>query len=583
MPHPATRQPTQHALLIAWGHFAQSLDLLAQLHTVPIPQKTVHHTPQAKLLTLLIALLAGSEYLADVSLGPTPIARDPALAAAWDLPALASASGISRTLQAMLPATLATLQAVLDQITAPFLGQALAALHAQGQPLQLDVDLTGRPVSATSTSYPNAAFGYMDQAICLGYQVAVVCLQPPQWGRQWLVGQHHPGDMVSAPCLLGLLTAAEARLGCHPRRRPELVRERAAVVQARLTHLDQQLTTAQEQFTQTLARRAAVHSRWQQIGRQILRRRLLDPAGAPTAMLLRDQQRQDRLAAHEAHLTSRLHTWRQREEQIRVRQQVLREHLRRLHERAAALATENAAQPEAPVMRLRMDAGFCSGANLTALLEWGYEVETKAAHPAVLAALCERTDARTAGVRVGKNAAMVAWADYRLRGCPYPLTVGLQRFQVGTEEKYAVLVRSPRAGEIGVPDVRAWFHSYNARQSVEAGIKQAKTVFKVQRLWSRSAVGMQVQVALTLFAANFVGWAQEWVAARTVVGSAGAARMLTRPKQAVRVGANSPGVVEQEGEQVRVRFSESSSLAGTVIHLAGPSPVQLAFPFGIPF
>jgi hypothetical protein len=389
--------------------------------------------------------------------------------------------------------------------------------------------------------------------------------------------------MVSAPCLLGLIAAAEVRLGCHPRRRSELVLERAAGMQAHLTRLDQQLLAAQEQFTQTLARRAVVHSRWQQAGRHVLRHRLRDPADAPTAMLLRWQQRQARLATREARLTMRLHACRQHQEQIRVRQQALRGQLRHLHERAAVLAAENAAQPDAPVVRLRMDAGFCSGANLTALLELGYEVETKAAHPAVLAVLRERTDSTTAWVRVGKNAAMVAWPAYRLRGCPYPLTVGLQRFRVGSEEKYAVLIRGPRGGETGVPDVRIWFHSYNARQSVEAGIKQAKTVFKVQRLWSRSAVGMQAQVVLTLFAANFVGWAQEWVAARTVAGSAGAARTLGRPKQAVRVGANSPGVVEQEGGQVRVRFSATSSLAGTVILLAGPRPVQLAFPFGVPF
>lgn len=354
------------------------------------------------------------------------------------------------------------------------------------------------------------------------------------------------------------------------------------MVQARLNVLDQQLTAVQEQFTQTLALRAAVHSRWQQVGRLILRRSAAE-ALVGSAALLRLQQRHARLATREARLTARLHACRQHQEQIRTRQQTRREQLQGLQERAAALAAENAAQPAAPVVRLRMEAGFCSGTNLTALLELGDEVETKAAHPAVVTALRERTDAATAWVRVGKNAAMVAWTDYRLRGCPYALTVGLQRLQIGTEEKYAVLVRSPRPDEIGPPEVRAWLHSYNERQSVEAGIKQAKMVFKVQRRWSRSAVGMQVQGALTLFAANFVGWVQEWVAARTVVGSAGAARMLGRPKQAVRVGANSPGVVEQEGGQLRVCFSEASSLAGTVIHLAGSGPVQRAFPFGVPF
>ncbi len=34
-------QPTQHAMLVVWGQFAQELGLLDQLASVPIPQKTV--------------------------------------------------------------------------------------------------------------------------------------------------------------------------------------------------------------------------------------------------------------------------------------------------------------------------------------------------------------------------------------------------------------------------------------------------------------------------------------------------------------------------------------------------------------
>ncbi len=43
------QQTTQHAMLIAWGQFAQEIGLLEQLAAVPIPQKTVQHTPAAKL------------------------------------------------------------------------------------------------------------------------------------------------------------------------------------------------------------------------------------------------------------------------------------------------------------------------------------------------------------------------------------------------------------------------------------------------------------------------------------------------------------------------------------------------------
>lgn len=98
----------------------------------------------------------------------------------------------------------------------------------------------------------------------------------------------------------------------------------------------------------------------------------------------------------------------------------------------------------------------------------------------------------------------------------------------------------------------------------------------MQHLWSHSVIGMQIHLALTLFAANFVAWAQEWVAERVITPDRGTAEDLSRPKYLVRVAANSPATVEQAQGQVVVRFSPLSSLAGTVIHLAGPQPVQLA-------
>src|SRR5947209_16395884 len=84
--------------------------------------------------------------------------------------------------------------------------------------------------------------------------------------------------------------------------------------------------------------------------------------------------------------------------------------------------------------------------------------------------------------------------------------------------KYSVLLRNQEEATSPCPDLREWFSSYNARQTIEAGNKQSKTVFKVQHLWSQSAVGMQIQVALTLFAANFVGWAGVWLRPRLQPG-----------------------------------------------------------------
>ena len=114
-------QPTQHAMLVVWGQFAQEMGLVDHLAAVPIPQKTVHHTPAAKLATLFMGLLSGIEFLTDLTHSPTPLDHDPAVAAAWGLPALPAASGVSRTLSAATPQSLSSLQDVLTALSLPFL------------------------------------------------------------------------------------------------------------------------------------------------------------------------------------------------------------------------------------------------------------------------------------------------------------------------------------------------------------------------------------------------------------------------------------------------------------------------------
>src|SRR5690349_18369515 len=168
----AETRPTQHGMLVAFGHFAAEIGLLEQLPTVPIPQKTVTHTPTAKLTTFFMGLLTGIEYLTDLTHAPTPLYHDPEVARAWGFTVLPEASGVSRTLTACTPESLAALERALDTVTQPFLQCALADLRTRNQPILLDADLTGQPVSPGSTTYPDAAFGYMDGEVHLGYQLA---------------------------------------------------------------------------------------------------------------------------------------------------------------------------------------------------------------------------------------------------------------------------------------------------------------------------------------------------------------------------------------------------------------------------
>jgi hypothetical protein len=186
--------PTQHALLIAWGHFGQEIGLLGQLATVPIGQKSVIHHPYEKLTEFLCGLLSGIEYLSDLSEGPSPLAQDSEVAIAWEIRSMSDSSGVSRTLTACDLESEQALQMALNRVSRPFFDRVLDDLRARGEPLLLDADLTGRAVSSISKSYTDARFGYMDGEIRLGYQLAEICLQTHLFGRQWVCGQHHPGD-----------------------------------------------------------------------------------------------------------------------------------------------------------------------------------------------------------------------------------------------------------------------------------------------------------------------------------------------------------------------------------------------------
>ena len=84
--------------------------------------------------------------------------------------------------------------------------------------------------------------------------MAEICLQTTLFRRQWLSAQHHPGDMVSAPCLLDLVQAAERRLGYHRRRHIELIQQRIQACEQAIQTVLQQTTSANERVMRLAAR-----------------------------------------------------------------------------------------------------------------------------------------------------------------------------------------------------------------------------------------------------------------------------------------------------------------------------------------
>ena len=97
-----TECQTEHGLLIAFAGFAQFTGLIADMR-VRIPQKIQRHThavpSQTKLVELYAGLLAGIEYLQDLSLGSHPLVKDSAVVEAWEQIRFVQYSNVSRTLE----------------------------------------------------------------------------------------------------------------------------------------------------------------------------------------------------------------------------------------------------------------------------------------------------------------------------------------------------------------------------------------------------------------------------------------------------------------------------------------------------
>jgi hypothetical protein len=72
---------------------------------------------------------------------------------------------------------------------------------------------------------------------------------------------------------------------------------------------------------------------------------------------------------------------------------------------------------------------------------------------------------------VGKNAEAVAMGPYQQHECPYPLQAMLVRYHLPEKIGYITLFYYGDSPPPALPD---WFDGYNARQTIEAGIKEEK-------------------------------------------------------------------------------------------------------------
>jgi hypothetical protein len=536
----AQEEETQHALLIAWGQFAQEIGLIAGIEAVKIKQKTVEHTPQTKVLEFLVAILAGIKHLQDISRAGHPLDQDTAVAKAWGRATWADYTGISRTLTQLSWDEVRAVVRMLEQVSQPFLERELGLLSG----LEYDGDLTGLPVSNTSKSYPGATYGHMSDEIRLGYQAGLVSLNSPTYGRLWLSVEHHAGDTVSCTQAENLIRAAEKRTGQRPKRRTGLLKQRIEAfvmsrepAEKRLAAQQARLEAARQSKSEALTQLRALQDAPVQKPKRI-------------ATLERRCVRRDKAIAVALGKLEKTIAW-------------LKAHLEQetlLRKRLEQFESDNVENLKPVCAGFRLDAGFGTYDNLALLIEMGYEVYVKLHNHQITRMLRDRVTNETEWSRVGDNAEMVAWKDFQPKNFSYTLDVALERFHTGKTLKHSTLAHF---GDTPVTtNLSAWFGKYNARQTIEAGIKETKQVFCLHKLKVRSEPAIFLQEALTIFAANFIRWATIWIEQNAVNDEQTLPIATLGIKRQVQVAANTSAKVIQNSDGMLVRFSPASVFAG---------------------
>lgn len=225
----------------------------------------------------------------------------------------------------------------------------------------------------------------------------------------------------------------------------------------------------------------------------------------------------------------------------------------------------------------RLDAGFGTPENVALLIEMGYEVYTKPYGTWLRERLKKRVTAETNWTPVGGNAKMTAWAASEIIGFPYPLDVALEHFQTGETSRYSGLLHYGQ--DPVADDLPGWFQTYNARQTIEAGIKEGKNVFQMHHLKVRSAAALYLQEHFAVFAVNFVRWAAQWLTTQCPQEPEG----LQEPdfpgvKAQVQVLAHMFAYVEWHEQGCLLRFSDHTLFVGRSLNMIQQWAHQLGLP-----
>ena len=421
---------------------------------------------------------------------------------------------MSRTLTALTQDQAEQIVQALEQLEKPILDrEVMLALASQGE-LVLDGDLTARPVSDTSTSYPDAAYGHMG-------------MKSARAGLSGSPGLPENPDVWAAVALQQL---TPGRYGVHGSdRRPGACRRGCGRTATFAAHRSpdpaagspgQTAPGTGGPFRRKPAGRAACFG---SNGRDGPADPSASGAVSPTGSRVPGGRSKARPFSRLGKLRTQLGVLQRRRSRLekrlpkldrkrKLRQEKWAESLQveqQLRQRLEQFEQENAANAFPIRAIFRLDAGFSNRENLAWLIEMGYEVYSRPYGNWLLPCLKQQAGDQP-WQPVGNNAEMIVWKHMQPKDFPYPLDLALERFHTGEKLKHNVLLHF--GSDPVTDDPAGWFTFYNARQTIEAGIKEGKGTFAMRYLKVRSKPALYLQEQFGRFAANFVRFAAEWVA-----------------------------------------------------------------------
>jgi hypothetical protein len=542
------QQLTSHALGLSFGYFALEIGLISRLHKVSIPMKTVYHSPQEKLIEFFVSIVLGMGHLKDISHSGYPLARDTELARAWCQNQFADYTGVSRVLSRISATEYNRIKHVLFEVSTPFFEEERTLFSQSPKPMIWDCDLTGLEVSDYSQTYPHSRFGYMSHdTLSQGYQLPYLVLTGLD-SKMVLSTELLAGNRNSVSCLKETIQLGEHYLGI-PWRRPEFLTGTIHNVKEHTHTLKRLFANAQAKldneslsehvlpekiarWKRDLQERPFSHkpfSTYQKLKRQIV---------AKENMVTRIRQRRPQLE----HLVNR----------YQERLQEISNKLLSWQAYKAQLESDNTTHQRFNTVILRHDGGFASQENLIWEAASGYYFISKGYNSLSTKSFVDRKE----GDGVPLNSVSTGWLfpNESIQGLPMPVDVLLIE-QTATAIPKSSVILAYLPFHLAV---RELFTFYNARNTVEASIKEGKLVFGLHPFKVRSEYGIKLQQLFANFAQNFIRWFQRWAFQKTDADFFNQIGV----KEIVKTAANTMAHIRYDNNDITLTFHEFSCYAG---------------------